>query len=43
MARMYQDCLNVDGKLIGRFDGIYRDFEDPSHQSRPTTSITYVA
>lgn len=30
----YQDYVIKDGRLIGDFDGLYRDFEDPWHQSR---------
>ncbi|MEO5808382.1 class I SAM-dependent methyltransferase [Devosia sp.] len=31
--KRYQDYVIRDGKLIGDFDGLYRDFEDPWHQS----------
>jgi len=30
----YQDYVIKSGKLIGDFEGLYRDFEDPWHQSR---------
>jgi SAM-dependent methyltransferase len=30
----YQDYVIKDGKLIGDFDGLYKNFDDPWHQSR---------
>lgn len=30
----YQDYVIKDGQLVGDFEGLYRDFEDPWHQSR---------
>ena len=27
----YQDYVIKDGALVGDFDGLYRDFEDPWH------------
>jgi hypothetical protein len=30
----YQDYVIKDGKLIGDFEGLYRDFKDPWNQSR---------
>ncbi len=30
----YQDYVIKDGKLVGDFDGLYENFDDPWHQSR---------
>lgn len=30
----YQDYVIKDGKLVGDFDGLYKNFDDPWHQSR---------
>ena len=30
----YQDYVIKDGALVGDFDGLYREFDDPWHQSR---------
>jgi hypothetical protein len=30
----YQDFVIKDGQLVGDFDGLYREFDDPWHQSR---------
>ena len=30
----YQDFVIKDGKLVGDFEGLYKNFEDPWHQSR---------
>ena len=30
----YQDYVIKDGKFIGDFEGMYRNFDDPWHQSR---------
>jgi 2-polyprenyl-3-methyl-5-hydroxy-6-metoxy-1,4-benzoquinol methylase len=32
--RPYQDYVIKDGVLVGDFEGLYRDFEDPWNQSR---------
>lgn len=34
IAPRYQDFVIKDGKLIGDFEGLYENFEDPWHQSR---------
>lgn len=33
-ALRYQDFIIKDGKLVGDFEGLYNNFEDPWHQSR---------
>lgn len=33
-GRNYQDFVIKDGKLVGDFDSLYRDFDEPWHQSR---------
>ena len=33
-ALRYQDFVIKDGKLVGDFEGLYKNFEDPWHQSR---------
>ena len=30
----YQDYVIKDGRLVGDFEGLYQDFDDPWHQSR---------
>lgn len=30
----YQDFVIKDGKLVGDFEGVYKNFDDPWHQSR---------
>ena len=30
----YQDYVIRDGKLVGDWEGLYKNFEDPWHQSR---------
>lgn len=30
----YQDFVIKDGKLVGDFEGLYKNFDDPWHQSR---------
>lgn len=31
----YQDYVIKDGRFVGRFDEMYRHFDDPWHQSEP--------
>ena len=33
VAPRYQDFVIRDGKLVGDFEGLYKNFEDPWHQS----------
>ena len=34
MGGRYQDYVIKSGELVGDFDGLYREFDDPWHQSR---------
>ena len=35
LARDYHDYVIKDGRLVGEFDRMYRECDDPCHQSRP--------
>jgi len=36
----YQDYVIKDGRLVGDFDGLYLNFDDPWHQSKPDNAFS---
>lgn len=37
--RKYQDYVIKDGQFVGRFDDMYKDFDDPWHQSEQRVAL----